>query len=88
MSEKKSRHGEIVAVRYATQPVYEGNTLIGSRTFGNVTVKVTDEGPDHGRLVHVRMEPEEMLIWAHRMIDVAGETQMMRADIGHHGEES
>lgn len=31
MSAKKSRHGEVVAVRYAHQPVYEGNTMTGSR---------------------------------------------------------
>lgn len=80
---KKDRHGEIVAVRHASKPVYEGNTLVGSGYYATATVRITDDGPDKDRLVHVQMDPEEMLTWAQRMIDVAGKTQEMRDDLGH-----
>ncbi|MCX4799618.1 hypothetical protein OG497_37825 [Streptomyces sp. NBC_01242] len=86
MSAKQSRHGEIVAVRRTTEPVYtgpHGNTMTGQRVWTTAVVRITDDGPDHGRHVQVDMDPEEALTWAQRMIDAAGQTQEMRNDVGH-----
>jgi hypothetical protein len=86
VSTKQTRQGEIVAVRRTTQPVYtgtNGSTLTGHRIWATAVVRITDDGPDKGRHVTVHMDPEEMLTWAQRMIEAAGETQAMRDDIGH-----
>jgi hypothetical protein len=83
MSGKQNRHGEIVNVRRTTEPVYEGNTLTGQRVWTTAAVRILDDGPDLGRLVHVRMDPEEALTWAQRLIDTAATTQELRNDIGH-----
>ncbi|MGA5598341.1 hypothetical protein ACPCSE_29325 [Streptomyces cellulosae] len=83
MSAKQSRHGEIVAIRTATEPVTTGNTHTGTRVWTTVTTRITTPGPDEGRLVHTRMDPEEAITWAQRLIDVAGQTQEQRADFGH-----
>lgn len=83
MSSKQSRTTEVVAVRRTIEPVHTGNTLTGSRIWTTLTTRITTPGPDHGRLVHTHMDPEQALIWAQKIIDTAGETQTMRADIGH-----
>lgn len=83
MSSKQSRAAAVAAVRRTTEPVRDGDTLTGTRVWTTLTARITDPGPDHGRLVHIRMDPEEALTWAQRLIDSAGETQEMRADVGH-----
>ncbi|MFI0967135.1 hypothetical protein ACH4S8_37975 [Streptomyces sp. NPDC021080] len=83
MSSKQSRAGEIVAVRRTTEPIYQGHALTGQYVWTTATVRIIDEGPEHGRLVQVHMDPEEALTWAQRLIDAAGQTQDTRADVGH-----
>jgi hypothetical protein len=86
MSAKQSRHGEIAAIRRTTEPVYtgaNGNTLTGQRVWTTATVRITDDGPDLGRLVQINMDPEEALTWAQRLIDAAAATQELRNDVGH-----
>ncbi|MFD8648688.1 hypothetical protein [Streptomyces mirabilis] len=83
MTAKQSRNGQIVSIRRTTEPVYEGNTVTGQSVWTTVTTRITDDGPDLNRLVHTRMDPEEALTWAQRLIDTAGTTQDMRDDVGH-----
>jgi len=83
MTGKQSRSADIVAVRRTTEPVHTGNTTTGTRVWTTVTTQITDPGPDHGRLIHTRMAPEEAIVWAQRIIDAAGETQAMLSDVGH-----
>jgi hypothetical protein len=80
---KQSRTGQIVGIRRTTEPVYEGSTLTGQRVWTTITTRITDEGTDLDRLVHTKMDPEEALTWAQRLIDAAGQTQAMRNDVGH-----
>lgn len=83
MSGKQSRNAEIVAVRRTTEPVRTGNTTTGMQIWTTITARITDEGPDGGRLIHIKLDPEQAMIHAQQLLDVAGETQEMRDDVGH-----
>ncbi|MFF7198298.1 hypothetical protein ACFZAM_31900 [Streptomyces sp. NPDC008079] len=83
MSSKQSRNAEIVGIRRTTEPVYTGYTMTGTRIWTTVTARITSDGPDDGRLVHINLDPEQAMIYAQQMITAAGATHQMRTDVGH-----